>query len=47
VQLLERRICNALQARELANIRDALLPRLISGKLRLPECEEEIRELIA
>ena len=35
--LLDRRITNSLQMRELTQLRDALLPRLISGKLRLPE----------
>jgi type I restriction enzyme S subunit len=35
--LLDRRITNSLQMRELAQLRDTLLPRLISGKLRLPE----------
>lgn len=38
--ILERRVIGALHARELAAVRDALLPRLISGKLRLPEAEE-------
>jgi type I restriction enzyme S subunit len=34
--LLDRRVCNALQARELAALRDTLLPRLVAGKLHLP-----------
>lgn len=38
---------NRLQARALLEMRGALLPRLISGKLRLPEYEEELREMIA
>lgn len=33
--LFEQKINNALQARTLANLRDALLPRLISGQLRV------------
>jgi type I restriction enzyme S subunit len=45
--LLERRIVNALQARELAAVRDALLPRLISGKLRLPEAQEQVEAALA
>ncbi|KAF1700298.1 restriction endonuclease subunit S [Pseudoxanthomonas kaohsiungensis] len=45
--LVERRIANSLQARQLAELRDALLPRLISGKLRLPEAEREIEEALA
>ena len=32
--LFDQKINNALQVRTLANLRDALLPRLISGKLR-------------
>jgi type I restriction enzyme, S subunit len=45
--LLERRIANSQQARELAAIRDTLLPRLISGKLRLPEVEEQVEAALA
>lgn len=45
--LLERRVANALQARELASLRDSLLPRLISGKLRLPEDQAQLEEAIA
>ncbi|MFD2365808.1 restriction endonuclease subunit S [Pseudoduganella sp. GCM10020061] len=40
--LLERRIANSLQARELASLRDTLLPRFTSGKLRLPEAVEQV-----
>lgn len=35
---------NQQQAQTLANLRDTLLPRLISGKLRLPEAENSIAE---
>lgn len=45
--LLERRINGALQARELAAVRDALLPRLISGRLRLPEAMEAAEAAVA
>lgn len=45
--LLDRRIANSLQARELAALRDTLLPRLISGKLRLPKARAEIEEALA
>ncbi|WP_458070641.1 restriction endonuclease subunit S [Rhodanobacter sp. BL-MT-08] len=45
--LLDKRVCNALQAREIASLRDTLLPRLISGKLRLPEAEAAIAEAVA
>lgn len=38
---------NAEQAQILSNLRDTLLPRLISGQLRLPESSEEIEEAIA
>ena len=31
---------NVLQAQTLAQLRDTLLPKLISGQLRLPEAEE-------
>ena len=42
--LMERRIVNALQARELTSLRDTLLPRLISGKLRIPEAGSQLEE---
>lgn len=38
---------NVERADNLAALRDALLPKLISGKLRLPECQQEIREAVA
>lgn len=38
--LVENLISNALQAQTLSTLRDTLLPRLISGQLRLPEAEE-------
>lgn len=45
--IVERRIANSLQVRELGAIRDTLLPRLISGKLRLPEAEAKLNEALA
>ncbi len=42
--LIERRISGALQSRHLAELRDTLLPRLISGKLRLPVAREQVEE---
>lgn len=38
---------NALRARTLANTRDTLLPRLISGKLRLPEAQVQLEDTLA
>jgi len=38
---------HATHIQELADLRDTLLPRLISGKLRLPEAEEIVEEAIA
>ncbi len=40
--LLGQIINNALQAQTLATLRDTLLPRLISGQLRLPDAETAI-----
>ena len=37
--LLDRTVANALESRSLAQTRDLLLPRLISGKIRLREAE--------
>jgi type I restriction enzyme S subunit len=45
--LFQRIYANISTAKLLAELRDDLLPRLISGKLRLPECQEELREMIA
>lgn len=45
--LLARIRLNEKQADTLANVRDELLPRLISGKLRLPEVQAQIEEAIA
>ena len=45
--LLSRRVQNELQAQTLASLRDTLLPRLISGQLRLPEAEAETRSALA
>ena len=45
VQPIQRKIAdNHAQAKTLATLRDTLLPRLISGQLRLPEAESLIEE---
>ncbi len=38
---------NEQRAQALTSLRDTLLPRLISGKLRLPEAEAEAKEVLA
>ncbi len=43
--LLDQWINNAEQAQTLANLRDTLLPRLISGQLRLPDAEQQLKDL--
>ena len=45
--MVSRMNANVHQAHTLATLRDTLLPRLISGKLRLPEAENTIAEAIA
>lgn len=45
--LFECRLNHALQVKSLADLRDTLLPRLISGKLRLPEAESMLKEAVA
>jgi type I restriction enzyme S subunit len=45
--LIRRIRINELQTETLSNLRDTLLPRLISGQLRLPEAEAEIEALTA
>ena len=44
---LESVLSNHEQAQTLATLRDTLLPRLISGALRLPEAEFQIKEATA
>lgn len=43
----ERLRINELQMRGLTEVRDALLPRLVSGKLRLPEAQAQLAEALA
>ena len=40
----ELTIQNELEAQKLASIRDTLLPKLISGELRVPEAEKLVEE---
>ena len=37
---------NELKLRTLTSLRDTLLPRLISGQLRLPDAEQAVEEFI-
>ncbi len=45
--LFDRLVENEKQAQPLATLRDTLLPRLISGQLRLPEAEVAVEEAAA
>jgi len=45
--LMRRGIQNTEQSQSLAELRDTLLPRLMSGKLRIPEIQEAIEEAAA
>ena len=45
--LFDRLIENEKQAQNLATLRDTLLPRLISGQLRLPEAQAAAAEALA
>lgn len=45
--LLDAMELNASSAKVVGEIRDTLLPRLISGKLRLPEAQAQVEEAIA
>jgi type I restriction enzyme S subunit len=45
--LFDRLIENERQAQTLTQLRDTLLPRLISGQLRLPEAVEEVEGALA
>jgi type I restriction enzyme S subunit len=46
-EIIEKIIKNQTQAQTLATLRDTLLPRLISGQLRLPDAEALIEEATA
>ena len=39
--------CNDERAALIASLRDSLLPRLISGKLRLPDAKEQVEDVLA
>jgi type I restriction enzyme S subunit len=45
--MFERIHANIDAARVLAGLRDSVLPRLISGKLRLPEAQEQVEDALA
>ena len=43
--MIARMLANVEQAQTLANLRDTLLPRLISGQLRLSDAEQQLKDL--
>jgi len=43
--LIERLIANNLESRTLASIRDALLPKLLSGEIRVKDMEKFVEQL--
>lgn len=45
-RLFERIVLNERQSRTLADLRDTLLPKLISGEIRVPEAEEALEEAV-
>ncbi len=47
VPVLDAGIQNTRRMQNLAETRDELLPRLISGKLRLPEAQEQVEDALA
>jgi type I restriction enzyme S subunit len=42
----ERREANLRQSRTLAALRDTLLPKLLSGEVRVPEAEHAVEEAV-
>lgn len=44
--LIARLVANDLETRTLAGLRDTLLPKLISGEIRVPEAEQEVEAAI-
>ena len=45
--LYQRQIDSALESRTLAALRDLLLPRLLSGELRVPAAERMVEAAVA
>ena len=45
--LYDRLVANKRQVQTLSSARDTLLPRLISGQLRLREAEQQVEEALA
>lgn len=45
--LRKKMFSNSQHAQNLSQLRDTLLPRLISGQLRLPETEASIEEMLS
>ena len=44
--LIEQIVCNVHSSKTLSSLRDTLLPRLISGQLRLPEVDSLLEESV-
>ena len=44
--VVDRQVVNELESRTLADLRDTLLPKLISGELRVPEAEDAVAEAL-
>lgn len=44
--LLEKAKANRLESRTLAALRDALLPRLMSGEVRVPVAEQAVADAL-
>ena len=44
--LIERLIASRIESRTLGALRDALLPKLLSGDLRIPHSEQEIEGVV-
>jgi len=45
--ILDRLVANRLQTKTLSELRDTLLPKLISGEIRIPEAEEQVEQQMA
>ena len=45
--MLDRMVRNGLETSELAATRDALLPQLLSGEIRLNHAEAAVQEVLA
>ncbi len=43
---MKKWFCNIMENNHLASLRDTLLPKLLSGQLRIPEAEQQVADML-